>query len=149
MTLSGDKCISIVNHPIVKVEENKKKEKFKNAEKKSYKIIDIDGCLITDGQRCDELVSDQETSSILVKLKGTDVSQTCNQLFSTAASGTVKPHLTGNIGFLVVCSRYPRFDSFVAKAKQKAAKQYKAGFHIVTGDDELDIQRVAAIDGPK
>ncbi|CUU41192.1 hypothetical protein BVIRIDIS_01800 [Blastochloris viridis] len=60
----------------------------------------------------------------------------------------MKPLLKETVGFLVICSRYPRFDSFVAKAKTKCAREYKSGFHVICDKRELDIEKAAAIDGP-
>lgn len=98
--------------------------------------------------RCDKLVTKKGVASVLVELKGKDVAHACEQLFSSVVHENVTPLLEKNIGFMVICSRSPRFDGFVAKAKQRAAKQFKAGFHIITNEGEFDIERAVAIDGP-
>jgi hypothetical protein len=134
---------------LVKVEENKRIALFRNPDRTDFKVTKVDGCLIRKGARCDYLVVAPKVASVFVELKGADVSLACDQLFATAAHEDVRPLVEGAVGFLVVCSRYPRFDSFVARAKQMAAKRYKAGFHVVTDRGEFDAQRVAAINGPK
>jgi hypothetical protein len=141
-------CSETVNHSRVKVEENSSKAVFLNPERVLYKITEIDGCVVKNGIRCDKVVSEVGSISVLVELKGSDVSHACEQLFASANDRAVQDHLEGKLGFLVVCTRYPRFDSYVAKAKQMAAKRYKAGFHVVQSHREFDIARVAAIDGP-
>lgn len=142
-------CTNTVSHSLIKVEENRRAATFKNPTRKTFKVTEVDGCLITEGPRCDFIVGEPGSVSILVELKGTDVSHACDQLFATAAHPSARGILEGQIGFLVICSRYPRFDSFVAKAKQTAAKRYRAGFHVVSDKGEFDAVRVAAIDGPR
>jgi len=143
------KCTTTVSHSLIKVEENKRIAIFRNPARKKIRVTEVDGCLVTEGLRSDYVVSEPGVASILVELKGTDVAHACDQLFATASNSNVKPILEDQLGFLVICSRYPRFDSFVAKAKQAAAKRFKAGFHIVSDKGEFDAVRVAAIDGPR
>lgn len=141
-------CTQTVSHSRVKVEENKRKAVFINDTRDEFKISEVDGCLIRQGVRCDKLVSKVGVASVLVELKGCDVSHACEQLFESAVHLSVKPLLEKSMGFLVICSRVPRFDGFVVKAKQRAAKQFKAGFHVVKNQGEFDIERAIAIDGP-
>lgn len=141
-------CTTTVDHSLVKVEEKKKKATFRNRVRAKFDVSQIDGCVINVGIRCDKLVSKREVASVLVELKGVDVSHATEQLFATADHHDVSPLLEKSIGFLVICSRYPRFDGFVIKAKQRAAKQFKAGFHVVCNEGLFDIERVVAIDGP-
>ena len=142
------KCTKKVRYPLVKIEELKRKAVFKNPKKLLYEISRIDGCLINEGIRSDYLVSEAGNSSVIVELKGSDVAHACDQVLNTVCHSSVKPLLYPKIGFLVVCSKYPRFDTFVAKAKLKCARRYKAGFHVVCDRGEFNIDRVVAIDGP-
>ncbi|WOB79623.1 hypothetical protein [Brevundimonas nasdae] len=146
--MSKDNCTTEKSHSLVKIEENKRVAIFRNPRKLPIRVSRVDGCLVTKGIRSDFVVSEPDAASIIVELKGVDVAHACDQLFATVEHPEVKPLLEAQIGFLVICSRYPRFDSFVAKAKQKAAKRYKAGFHVVKDKGQFDIARVAAIDGP-
>ncbi|MFC3071080.1 hypothetical protein [Phenylobacterium soli] len=141
-------CSEAVSHSKIKVEENGRKAIFKNPEKEPYVRTLVDGCIVTEGPRTDYLVSKAGKASVLVELKGSDVAKACEQLLASAKHPNVKPLLEGRLGFLVICSKYPRFDTFVAKAKQQCAKQHKAGFHVVCDQGEFDIERVVEIDGP-
>lgn len=141
-------CTETVTHSRVKVEQNKRKAVFRNEERVDFEVSEIDGCLVTEGIRCDNLVSRKDDHSVMIELKGSDVSHACDQLFASVDHPEVTPLLKQNIGFLIVCSKYPRFDTFVRKAKDKAMKQYRAGFHVVKNSCEFDIDRVTAIDGP-
>ncbi|WP_162241549.1 hypothetical protein [Methylobacterium sp. Leaf117] len=146
--VSGDSCTIVVSHKLVKVEENKRKAVFRNPESKEYRITKVDNCVVTEGPRTDYLVSEKGSVSVLVELKGKDVEHACEQLFASADHASVRPLLESRIGFVIVCSKYPRFDTFVAKAKNTAAKRYKSGFHVICDQRELDIIRAVAIDGP-
>lgn len=143
-------CTELLKHSNVKVEENKRKAIFLNPSKAEYSVTKVDGCLVTDGEiRCDYLISEIGEASALVELKGKDVSHACVQLLASAKNNKVKPLLEKNVGFLVICSKYPRFDTFVAKAKQRAAREFNAGFHVVCDRGEFNIRDLVRIDGGK
>lgn len=141
-------CSRKTNVSRIKVEENGRKATFLNEIQHEYVVSVIDGCLIREGERADYLVSKKNVASAIVELKGKDVEHACSQLFSSASNEVVNKLIEKKFGFLVVCSKYPRFDTFVIRAKQRAMKQFKAGFHVVAKNIEYDIERVAAIDGP-
>ncbi|QDE01469.1 hypothetical protein [Roseomonas mucosa] len=143
-------CIKTNKFPLVSVKENKRQATFKNPERKPHKIVEIDGCLIDGSEeiKCDYLVSEIGSSSVLIELKGGDVEHGCEQLLATAEHDAIRPLLEKRVAFLMICSKYPRFDSFVAKAKQKCAKKYKTGFHVLCDRRELEMHRVMEIDGP-
>lgn len=140
-------CTNQIRHSKIKVEENKRKAVFRNKDQKLFEVTKIDDCLITEGKRCDYAVSEKNVASVLVELKGANVEHACKQLMETVQHAAVKSILEQRLGFLVVCSKYPRFDTFVAKAKTQAAREYKAGFHVVCDQIETDISEVTAIDG--
>jgi hypothetical protein len=141
-------CTVITTNSNVKVEENGRKAVFKNKNKEAYSISEIDDCLIKSGIRADWLVSKVGSTSIIVELKGKDISHACEQIFTSAKNDSVKQLLEEKIGFLIICSKFPRFDTFVRRAKEKSMKEFKAGFHVVCNQGVFDIDRVAAIDGP-
>jgi hypothetical protein len=141
-------CTEVVNHSRIKVEENKKKAIFLNEERREFEVSEVDGCLIRRGIRCDKLVSRKDDHSVLIELKGSDVAHACDQLFESVRHGSVRVLLKERVGFLVVCAKYPRFDTFVRKAKEKAMREFRAGFHVVKNSGEFYIERVTAIDGP-
>ncbi len=141
-------CTKITKDKMIKIEENKRKAVFRNKSGSTHHVSRIDGCLVEDGPRADYLVSEEDGVSVIVELKGSDVSRACEQVFASVAHPEVQPLLKKKVGFLVICSKYPRFDSFVIKAKQRAAKMHKSGFHVVCDRGEFDLNRVAEIDGP-
>lgn len=140
-------CTKRVRHSKVKVEENKRKAVFRNPDNLHYDVTTVDGCLVTEGMRSDFIVSEVGNISILIELKGKDVAHACDQLLATIEKDSVRNILEDRVGFLVICRKFPRFDTFVARAKQKCAREFKAGFHVVCDQGEFDIDQVAAING--
>ena len=141
------KCTKISKDPLIKVEENGRKAVFINSYAKKYRISKIDGCIVTAGPRTDFLVSEIGNSSILVELKGKDLKHACEQLFASAQHENVRPLLENKVGFLIICSRFPRFDTYVARAKTHAARVYKTGFHVKCDQRELEINKIVTIKG--
>ena len=68
----------------IKFEENKRKIIFLNSQRLPYERVDVDGCTINDGVRCDKLLlSADEREERYVELKGTDVMHAIEQLEET------------------------------------------------------------------
>ncbi|AZI35824.1 hypothetical protein [Caenibius tardaugens] len=61
--------------------------------------------------------------SVIVELKGKDLDHACQQVMATIAHADCQPWLEAKRGILIVCSRYPSFDTSVAKAKVAARKR--------------------------
>jgi hypothetical protein len=141
-------CTKMVNHSKIKVEENKRKAIFNNPLNELYEVSIVDGCLVKEGIRCDSLVTKKDCLSVLIELKGTNVQHACNQLFAAVSHPNVNPLIDKKVGFLVICSKYPKFDTFVRKAKDRAAKQFRSGFHVVCNQGTFDIENVVKISGP-
>ncbi|MGN0234623.1 MAG: hypothetical protein ACI4B5_09405 [Bacteroidaceae bacterium] len=77
-------CIHETTDSRIKFEENKRKVIFQNTQRRSYKCVDVDGCTIKDGIRCDKLLlSADEREERYVELKGTDVVHAIDQLEKT------------------------------------------------------------------
>lgn len=79
-----EKCIRETADSQIKFEENKRKIIFQNPQRRSYKRVDVDGCTIKDGIKCDKLLlSSDEHEERYVELKGTDVMHAIDQLEET------------------------------------------------------------------
>lgn len=77
-------CVLEVDDSQIKFEENKRKIIFFNPERHAYKKVDVDGCIIKEGVRCDKLLlSADECEERYVELKGTDVTHAIEQLEAT------------------------------------------------------------------
>ncbi|MFA1602363.1 hypothetical protein ACDW82_01765 [Alcaligenes faecalis] len=131
-------CIQKVIQSKVKVEEKSRKAVFVTDGKSEYIKGRIDQCLIKDGVRADYFVSG-EGKTVLIELKGCNVSHACDQLFKAVEHENVKPYLNEKIGFLVICSKYPTHDTSVQLAMSKAKKKYKAEFRVYTNKREVNM----------
>lgn len=79
-----ENCIRETTDSQIKFEENKRKIIFLNSQRLPYERVDVDGCTINDGVRCDKLLlSADEREERYVELKGTDVMHAIDQLEET------------------------------------------------------------------
>ena len=77
-------CIRQTTDSQIMFEENKRKIIFLNPQRLPYERVDVDGCTINDGVRCDKLLlSADEREERYVELKGTDVMHAIDQLEET------------------------------------------------------------------
>lgn len=77
-------CIRETTDSQIKFEENRRKVIFQNPQRRAYKCVDVDGCTIRDGIKCDKLLlSAGEHEERYVELKGTDVMHAIDQLEET------------------------------------------------------------------
>ncbi len=67
-------CVMVTSVPVIKFEENKRIIRFHNPDRLTYKMVQIDGCAITEGCKCDNMLfSADESAEMYVELKGIDV----------------------------------------------------------------------------
>lgn len=132
-------CVEVVSHSKVKIEENNMKIVFLNPNGEEFRKGRIDGCLVKDGIRADYFVCGCG-KSILIELKGCNVDHACKQLFAAAEHKAVKPHLTGKLGFLIICSRYPSNSTSVQLAQNRAKKTYGSRFLVYTRERVLSME---------
>ena len=77
-------CITPTTDTKIKFEENNRKILFLNPKRVEYKKVQVDGCILTDGIRCDNLLlSVDEHEERYVELKGVDVIHAIDQLEET------------------------------------------------------------------
>jgi hypothetical protein len=132
----------------IKVEENGKQAIFLNPRRGVYFVIRVDGHLIQNKIACDFVVSKEKFADLMIELKGTDVDHAVEQVFLTAKFWHDTALNEGKIAALVVSSRYPRFDSKIARYKEKFARQFKGPLHLVTKNQEYYMERVVEFSGP-
>jgi len=83
----------------------------------------VDGCLITDGQRCDYLVIPNARSAVFIELKGGDVEKGISQLEQSVK--ILATELNGRLKFAVlVPSRCPLPAYELQKAMDRFRRQY-------------------------
>ncbi len=75
------KCSKCDNRRIIVVEQKRSKYTLNNAPEKYICKIDVDGCLITDGMRCDYLIINcDDNVAYFVELKGKNLSHAIEQI---------------------------------------------------------------------
>jgi hypothetical protein len=115
-------CVDRIAHSRVTVSEKGKTVTFKNPHNLTFEKVRVDGCLVTEGARADWIVTKVGVASAVVELKGRDVAHAIDQLFATVDNQKCKELLERPVKLLVVCAKYPSFDTMVARAQIRARK---------------------------
>lgn len=142
---NADCCISLKNDKKIRINDAGKKVVFLNEEKSEYEVVRVDGCFITEGKRCDFFLKNTGMASVFIELKGKNIEEACEQLKVTASNKKILTKKEKKNGFLVVCSRYPRFDTYIARYKEYFAVQHKSGFRVIQTDREVRLLDVVDI----
>jgi hypothetical protein len=117
-------CSKITNNKKVSLEENKSKIVFHNQSQKDLELVKVDGCLITDGLRCDYLIIEDNNFEHFVELKGCDVSHAIKQL--TASFKLSVCSKTHEKKAYIVSSRCPVSSPEIQILKLKFKKDFNA-----------------------
>lgn len=135
------RCSKDYQDPLIVVEENKRKFTIHNQKKKRIKKVQVDGCLIDKGRRCDYLFEIGQVCHcvIYLELKGADIEKAFSQLISTMK------HLESRHQKLIkvchiVASRVPRAIPKVYELKSKMVKKYKVQLFVHTHKANVNIE---------
>jgi hypothetical protein len=113
---------------------------FANTTRSSYRVIRFDGCVVSGSVACDWIVEKVGVGRIAVELKGSDVDHAAEQieqaLLFLRATGLMDVRVAG----LIVCSRYPSFDTKVQRLKQRMAKLWGAPLTVKTDGRNLSFE---------
>ncbi|MBD9468002.1 hypothetical protein [Pseudoxanthomonas sp. PXM01] len=144
-------CRNVTKDSNVKVAEGARSAVFKNLKKAAYHRVRVDGCLIKNKTAADFMVSCPGVGSVVVELKGTDVEHAVDQIDATLehVKGCEKLKELRPFAGLVVCARYPRFDTGLQRLTKKFVAKHKVPIHVVAKNDEFDLEKVLKFDGPK
>jgi hypothetical protein len=120
-----NKCNVIRTDKILSREENKRKAILKNNSQIQINEVQIDNCLITQGNKCDFLweICLQKTA-IYVELKGKDLSHALTQIESTINFCIQNyNHSSFTKIAVIVLSRYPQEDTSIQVKKRQFKKR--------------------------
>jgi hypothetical protein len=139
-------CEEIVEHRLIVREENKRKITLVNEVEEPVKIVEVDGCKITKGNRCDWLfVHINNQAEIFVELKGSDIKHACLQIETTIHQLTMD--LEKLKYAIVVCSRVsPSINPTIQTFKKKFKKRLRAFLIIRQKECCFDLSRRKEID---
>ena len=119
--INGD-CSKLVNHKNIVVSEKRSKFKILNDSLKSINKVKVDGCLITNGKRCDylfEICSDNVEKVFYVELKGKDIKKALEQIKATINYCDIyHEHRDKQKYAFIVTTRTPQIDSTIQRLKR-------------------------------
>ena len=107
-----------------------------------------DGCMYVNKTSCDFVGSCTEAGDVFIELKGCDVDQGLKQIETTLKDWRAKGWLGRLRAGLIVCTRYPRQDSKIQRARNKFARDFGAPLHVVRHGQSFRFERILAFDGP-
>lgn len=118
-------CIRPSTDSQIKFEEFNRKIIFLNPNKELYQKVQVDGCTIIDGVKCDKLLlSADEHEERYVELKGTDVMHAIDQLEATILR---LGEFEDNRHSYVICTNVaPAYTTQIQKKQMLFKKRYKS-----------------------
>lgn len=111
-----------VSHSRITVQEKGKSFTVLNPERKDYERVLVDNCQVKEGPRADWSIRKVGDRSVVVELKGRNVEHAIEQLFATVSHPNCVEHIERKNALLIICAKYPSFDTMVAKAQVRARK---------------------------
>ena len=118
-------CIVDSTDSQIKFEELNRKIIFQNPDRALYLKVQVDGCTIRDGVKCDKLLlSSDEREERYVELKGTDVMHAIDQLEATIVR---LGEFEDNRHSYVICTNVaPAYTTQIQKKQMLFKKRYKS-----------------------
>lgn len=121
-------CIQYTNESYIKFEERKKKIIFRNQNHKDCLKIQVDGCAIKNGDKCDNLLkvgkANQQGYEYYVELKGEDVGHALKQIEQTIQ--TLHNDHSPMMAFIICTNVSPSLSTKIQQFKSQLKKKYNA-----------------------
>lgn len=137
---SGKSCVEDVRHSLVTVAENSRSATFTNVKGTKIRRIRVDGCLLKGVTASDWIVSKENCLDLVVELKGCDVDHAMRQVIATLRFWCNHELKGGTrLAALVVCTKYPRVDTKIQRAKIQLAKEFNAPLHVRTRNETYNL----------
>jgi hypothetical protein len=132
------KCEITTEQSVIVLKENRSRLIIKNSRKEKVRRVLVDGCAITEGQRCDFLIIGPNNSEYFVELKGCNVEHAIKQLeISINKLGErIKSIERYSI---IVSSRCPLFTPKIQQLKLYFKKNLMSNLTIKNNFLEIDI----------
>lgn len=134
-------CVTTTTDSNIKFEEKKKVIVFHNPERKTCQKVKVDGCQITQGERCDHLLVEERTANeYFVELKGVDVRHALEQLEVTMSKLSDRENQTKSVKAFIVCTNVaPQMSTAIQKYQKKFSTQFHANLLIRERRAEMTI----------
>lgn len=126
-------CEETISHPLISLHQGKSQITFLNPERLSIRKVEVDGCAITEGLRCDYLLIEPTTNhEHYIELKGSDVPHALKQIIQTILqlSAEAKTHPKSSY---VASTRCPLLSPEIQRHMLKFQRLYNSKLHIKNG----------------
>lgn len=134
-------CTQITNKKIMPFKEQKSSLIINNQKSRDVEIHQIDGCIITNGVRCDWMVVDVATKKeIYIELKGTDLDHAFVQIKETIQQLTKDPKKLKSA--LIICTRSPMSSSQIQIMQKNLLLTHKAKLLVKTSEYKENIEKL-------
>lgn len=120
---SFGECEVIVSYPRITVSEKRSSMTFLNPSCSKIRKITVDGCVITDGPRCDYLLLNCDDTEHYVELKGHDIKRAFNQIEETIKQ--IGENTNKRKAF-IICTRSPLSSPEIQNMQKRLKKQHQA-----------------------
>lgn len=131
-----EECVKVSNNSKIVCEENKRKIVFNNSSNKNVSKILVDGCQITEGIRCDYLIT-FNTDEHFVELKGKDITHAFKQLIRTIT--LLKNSTCNNRVSYIISSRSPLVAASIQVERLKFRKKYQSELIVKNNNYQVKI----------
>ena len=116
-------CNELTNNSSIVVRENRREFRIDNRLKIQINRVEVDGCLITEGQKCDYLFEIIEQNRVFyVELKGSHINEAVRQLEATIEFCQNK-HRNSQKGSFIVASKVPKSRTKIQNLKKEFKKR--------------------------
>lgn len=144
----SESCVVETKQSNIKVGENGRQAIIRNQKNELFSKAKVDGCLLKNKTSSDYVVSKPKVGDVVIELKGCDVDHAVEQVKSTMDFWVKNGFNNGLFSALIVCTRYPKVDTKIQRAKLALAKIHKSPLHIVTQNLEYDFDALLSFRGP-
>ena len=124
-----DICAKETTDSVIKFQEQRSIIRFLNDKRLNYKKIQVDGCALHEGLKCDKMLcSADEREEHYVELKGSDVLHAIDQLRQTIIK---LGEYDDKRRSYVVCTKVaPKISTLIQRAKAEFRKKYNSDLQI-------------------
>lgn len=118
------KCCTTNKNKLVVFQENRSKLTIENSKQVKATKVEVDGCEITSGIRCDFLYLINETE-LYIELKGQDLEHALEQLEATIKKLSKNPKKLKKKSF-IICTRSPLNSASIQNHRVKFKKHFNS-----------------------
>lgn len=130
-------CVKDCADANIVFEQNRRRVCFYNPNRQICKCVQVDGCAITEGIRCDNmLTSHDERCEYFVELKGTDVKHAIEQL--RVSIQTLGEFTDDRSAYVVSTNVAPALTTTIQRAKRDFLTKFQA--ELIIKEKQADIR---------